>query len=90
MNTQLNPVDLTSFTPLEILLMTTVVAVVGGIVILARWFFTYIMKTNNERAVEIRTAVKATTELTGAIEKHNYLIEQLPERLHDKIKAVAR
>lgn len=78
------------FSPLELLLITSLGAVVGGTVILAKWFYNYLAKTNQERAEEIRSSVKVQTELKGVIEHNNYLVEQLPSRLDDKIKAAIK
>jgi hypothetical protein len=76
---------LDTFTPLEVLLLTSMGTLVGAIAYLARVFYKYLDKTNKERAEEIRTAVKVQTELMGVIKEHNTLIEKLPEAIHDKI-----
>lgn len=78
------------FSPLEIVLMSAVTSLVGGIVLVVKMFYSYLLRTNKERAGEIASSVKVQTQLEGAIEKHNYLIEQLPDRLHDKIKAAVK
>lgn len=76
------------FSPLEILLMATLGSVVGGVVALAKWFYSYLNKTNQERAEEIKSSVTVQTELKGVISHNNYLVEQLPDRIEDKLKAV--
>lgn len=81
---------MTGFTPFELLLIASVTSLVGGIVVLARWFYTYLARTNKERAEEIRSSVQVQAELKGVIKHNNYLVEQLPERITDKIRAVIK
>lgn len=78
------------FSPLEILLITALLSVVGGIIILAKWFYSYLVKTNKERSEEIKCSVQIQTELKGVITHNNYLVEQLPNRIEDKIKAAVK
>lgn len=68
--------------------MATLGSVVGGVVVLAKWFYSYLNKTNQERAEEIKSSVTVQTELKGVIKHNNYLVEQLPDRIEDKLKAV--
>ena len=75
------------FSPLELLLITAVGSLVGGIVVLARWFFSYLKQTNKERGEEIKSSVLVQTELKGVIAHNNYLVEQLPDRIQDKVRA---
>lgn len=75
-----------AFSVLEILLITTVGTVAGGIVMLAKWFYNYLTKTNKERADEIKSSVQVQTELKSVIEHNNYLVEQLPERIQEKLR----
>lgn len=76
-----------AFSPLEILLMGSLTSVVGGITLLAYYFHSYMHKTNQERAEEIASSVKVTTELKGVIDHNNYLVENLPGRIEEKFKA---
>lgn len=78
------------FTPLEILLISTLASVVGGMVILANWFYSYLIKTNDERSEEIKASVQVQTQLKGVIDTTNFLIQQLPGQLTDKIKATIK
>lgn len=78
------------FTPLEVVLMASLSSVVGGMVILAKWFYDYINKINQERSEEIRLSITSQNNLCKVVEKNCYIIEQLPERIHDKIHAAIK
>jgi len=78
------------FSSLEILLIAALLSVVGGIIILAKWFYSYLVKTNKERSEEIKSSVQIQAELKGVITHNNYLVEQLPNRIEDKIKAAVK
>jgi hypothetical protein len=69
------------FTPLEAVLMATIVSVVGFTIYVAKLFLKYMDKVNSERAEEIRESVKVNTSLEKTIERHNVLVEKLPERM---------
>jgi hypothetical protein len=76
---------LDTFTPLEVLLLTSLGTVVGAIVYMARVFYNYMVKQNKERSEEIRASTKVQTQLVSAISQQNKLIEKLPEMIHNKI-----
>lgn len=77
-----------NLTVLELLLITSLSTVVGGVVILSKWFYDYLTKTNTERSEEIKNSVKVQTELKGVIEHNNYLIENLPDRIQEKVRSI--
>lgn len=78
------------FTPLEVVLMSGFVALLGAIGTMARFFYTYMKSTNKERAEEIRSATKIQTELIQTMQSYNKTVEQLPERISDKIQIALR
>lgn len=67
--------------------MGSLTSVVGGIVVLAYYLYSYMKTTNKERSQEIMASVKVATELKGIIDHNNYLVEQLPERIEEKFKS---
>lgn len=86
----MNPEIINSFTPLEILLIGALVALVGGIVTLARYLYLFMKSTNKERAEEIRKGTEVQAKLVHSIEANCQMIQQLPERLADKIQLAAQ
>jgi len=79
-----------AFSALELVLMAALASVVGGIVVLARWFYAFMKITNKERAEEIRSSVKVQTELITTIKNNNKLIDDLPGRIQDKIQGMIK
>lgn len=80
-------IDTAAFSALEILLMATVGTLSGGVVVLAKWFIDYLKRTNQERAEEIKASVTVQAELKGVITHNNYLVENLPDRVEERVKS---